>query len=77
MERLLDKAAAQKVECGAEAIEKVAVAAEGVGGAFQQPWRPPRARLLECWLARRKLAGLAVGIAGGGRAGRPVRQRHE
>ena len=37
----------------------------------QQHWRPPRARLLERWLARRELvaraatAGLAVGIAGG------------
>ena len=75
VERLLDEAGqrAQEVERGAEAVEEtaavaaeegeVAVAAEGVGGAFgypwrkeQQHWRPPRARLLERWLAWRELA---------------------
>ena len=79
----VERGAAQAVEeTAAVAAEegKVAVAAEGVGGAFgylgawlkeQQPWRPPRARLLERWLARRELArraataGLAVGLAGG------------
>ena len=69
VERLLDEAGqrAQEVERGAEAIEETAaVAAEegevAVGGAFgylgkeQPPWRPPRARLLERWPARRELA---------------------
>ena len=77
VERLLDEAGqrAQEVERGAQAIEEtaavaaeegeVAVAAEGVGGAFgylgawqKGPllWRPPRARLLERWLARRESA---------------------
>ena len=81
-----------------------------MGGAFGYlgPWRPPRARLLERWLAQRELArrqrrgwplglqaarlrprtrhGLGAGEhalpapagqRGRGRAGRPVRQRHE
>ena len=82
---------AQEVERGAEAVDEtaavaaeegeVAVAAEGVGGALgawlkeQQPWRPPRARLLERWLARQELAqrqrrgwpsgGAAYGLARG------------
>ena len=71
VEPFLDEAGqrAQEVERGAEAVEETAavaaVAAEGVGeplgtwGAWrkgQQPWRPPRARLLERWLARRELA---------------------
>ena len=64
----VERGAAQAVEeTAAVAAEEgeVAVAAEGVGGAFGYlggwrkgplPWRPPRARLLERWLARRELA---------------------
>ena len=64
----VERGAAQAVEeTAAVAAEEgeVAVAAEGVGGAFgylgawrkeQQHWRPPRARLLERWLARRESA---------------------
>ena len=69
VERLLDEAGqrAQEVERGAEAIEEtaavaaeegeVAVAAEGVGGAFGPgPGAHCGARLLERWPARRELA---------------------
>ena len=86
VERLLDEAGqrAQEVERGAEAIEEtaavaaeegeVAVAAEGVGGAFgwrkeQQHWRPPRASAGTlagaAGVGAAATAGLAVGIAGG------------
>ena len=74
VERLLDEAGqrAQEVERGAEAIEETAAVAGRRARwplpprAWQKgplPWRPPRARLLERWWR--------------GRAGRPVRQRHE
>ena len=64
----MERGAAQAVEeTAAVAAEEgeVAVAAEGVGRAFgylgglaegAAAWRPPRARLLERWLARRELA---------------------
>ena len=71
VERLLDEAGqrAQEVERGAaQAVEETAAGGRGCrcrrgrGGTWgawqkeQQPWRQPRARLLERWLARRELA---------------------
>ena len=95
MERLLDEAGQRvhEVERGAaQAIEEtaavaaeegeVAVAAEGVGGAFGYlgglaegplPWRPPWARLLERWLARQESQlqrlGWPLGLQAGARHG--------
>ena len=69
VERLLDEAGqrAQEVECGA--AQRVWAEPSGTWGAWQKgplPWRPPRARLLERWLAWRELVRRQRrGIAGG------------